>query len=96
MEKSYLPNFTGKCLSLIIENQESNLDLISPRFEYQGNRLFIIGTVPVGAVESDWAANSTCAIAWEKVTNYYVFEDLNTYFKAVSLAKEHDEDEDDE
>jgi hypothetical protein len=63
-KKDYFPDFSGKCLSISIRDDSTSHDVCDPHFEFQGERLFIIGTVPCGATASDWCENKTVAIAW--------------------------------
>ena len=39
-----------------------NHDLLDPYLEYQGDRLFITGTVPKGTTDSNWTKNKTGAV----------------------------------
>ena len=64
-------------------------DVCDPRFEYQGDRLFIIGKVPKGATESDWCENKIVAIAWDRVSEYYIFDDLKDYKKAIKKSEDY-------
>ena len=91
-----LPDFSGKCISITIKDDSTNHDLWNPRFEYQGPRLFIIGTVPVGATESDWVAGCYSAVAWDCVTDYYVFDSIDAYSAATEVSREfHENDAED-
>ncbi len=88
-KNNYIPDYSGKCLSLSIKDDSTSHDVCDPRFEFQGGRLFIIGTVPSGATVSDWCKNKTVAIAWDRVTEYYVFEDFKDYEKAVKKSEDY-------
>jgi len=83
-----MPDFSGKCLSITLVDDDSNYDLFDPHFEVQGERLFLIGTVPVGATFSDWAADCIGAVAWERVAEYYVFESLQAWKEGTKKSKE--------
>lgn len=88
-DKNKVPDFSGKCISITIMDDTNSHDLENPQFEYQGNRLFIVGNVPVGSTDSDWVANCQGAIAWDRVTDYYVFENLEAYTKAIKVSEEY-------
>ena len=75
--KDRLPDFTGKIVSF--STADSTLGIDEPRFETQGGRLFVVGVVPTGATTSDWAVGVRCAVAWEAVTDYLVFESVGDY-----------------
>lgn len=86
-----LPDFAGKCVSMSIVDDDSSHDLYDPRFEMQGYRLFIIGTVPPGSTSSDWVAGCQGAVAWERVTDYFVFDSLEAWTKAVAISTAQDD-----
>lgn len=85
-----VPDFSGKCLSIILIDDEVNYDLNNPYFELQGGRLFIVGTVPPGASSSDWAVNSQSAVAWDQVTNYFAFDSLEQWAKATKVSEDYE------
>jgi len=87
-----VPDFTGKVLSINLIDDDCSNDVIFPHFEMQGERLFLVGTVPEGASESKWTDGATVAIAWERVTDYFVFDSLAHYNKAIKKAEKHLED----
>ncbi len=89
-----LPNFSGKCLSISIMRDETSHDLYDPHFEIQGDRLFIVGTIPKGSTSSDWVANCQGAVAWDQVTDYFIFESLDEWNKAIKISEAyHEKDE---
>ena len=96
MNKDHLPDFSGKCISLRIVDSENSHDLYDPSFEYQGGRLFLVGTIPDGATDSGWDANQKGGIAWDSVKNYVLFDDLEAYNNAIELSEAYLEDDDDE
>ena len=87
MHKDSLPDFSGKCISMRIKHSDYSHDLYDPHFEYQGGRLFLIGTIPEDSSESGWDDNQTGAVDWEGVRSYVLFENLETYVKAVKKAE---------
>jgi len=88
-KRDKLPNFSGKCLSITIRDDSVSHDLFDPHFEQQGNILFIVGTIPKGASDSDWSAKKVGAVAWDRVTDYFVFDGLEDYEKAIKRSKEY-------
>lgn len=82
------PDFSGKCISITIMDDDRNHDLFDPKFELQGGRLFIIGTTPKGATVSDWVEGVTGAVAWDRVTDYFLFDDLESYYAATKKSEE--------
>lgn len=85
------PDLKGKCVSITIMDDSVNHDLFDPHFETQANRIFIVGTIPEGATESNWVAGCQCSIAWNRVTDYVVFESLEAYKKALAISEAYDE-----
>lgn len=87
-KKDKLPDFHGKCLLLNIKKQRYAIGLNDPHFEYQGGRLFIIGSIPEGATHSNWGVGEQRAVLWSRVTNYVIFEDHTAYSKALQKSAE--------
>ncbi len=83
--KNKLPNFTGKTVSF--STTSSTLAVENPHFEMQGDRLFVVGTVPKGASNSDWAIGVPCAVAWSAVEDYMVFESVQDYTKRLAKSR---------
>ena len=96
MNKDALPDFSGKCLSMRVVDSEGSHDLFDPHFEYQGGRLFLIGTIPEGASESNWDANQIGAVDWSRVRNYILFPDMDSYTECVGKSESYQENEIDE
>ena len=90
METKSMPEFSGKCISMNLIDEQHSHDLNNPHFEYQGGRLFIIGTIPEVATDSGWSANQIGAVAWDRVRDYILFDSLETYIKAVKISEEFD------
>ncbi len=86
MVKKKFTDFKGKCLSLSIMNDSCNHDLYNPYFDYQGDRLFILGTIPAGASEADWSVGCKGAVAWDQVTEYVVFDSVEAYTAAINKS----------
>jgi hypothetical protein len=89
MKKTTLPDFTNKVVSLGIGKDEYTYAINSPRFELQGNKLFLIGTVPAGGSTGDWCEGATSAVAWDNVTDYLVFDSASRYAKSLLKFKKH-------
>ena len=87
-------DFSGKVISITITGQDVSHDLVDPRFDLQAGRMFIVGSTPKGATESGWAVGALCAVAWDRVTDYFLFESLEQYEKATRISAEfHENDE---
>jgi hypothetical protein len=86
MSNATLPDFSGKTISMMLIDEAHSHDLDNPHFEYQGERLFIIGTIPAISTDSGWNGNQIGAVAWERVRNYTLFPNLETYIKAVEKS----------
>ena len=91
MNKDNLPTFAGKCISLTVDCNTQSHDLIDPHFEYQGGRLFIIGTVPEGSSVSGWTNGCVGAVAWDRVVEYFVFDDLESFKNTVAISDDFDD-----
>lgn len=84
------PDLSHKIVLLYLANQcdEHNVVLAQPRFEQQGDKLFILGIFAEGTTANDWATGIHTAVAWDKVEQYLVFDSLEDYFDRISLANE--------
>jgi hypothetical protein len=81
MKKATLPDFKGKVVSVGIATDNYGYAINSPHWENQGGRLFLIGEVPSYGSVRGWADGAVRAVAWDQVTDYYVFDSLNDFIK---------------
>lgn len=77
--KENLPNFSKKLVSFSFAGAEDSQCLAHPRWEKQGGRLFLVGTVPRGGSTNDWCEGVTGAVAWDLVSDYLVFDSVADY-----------------
>jgi hypothetical protein len=56
-----------------------------PRWETQGGRLFLVGIVPLGGSANDWCSGIASAVAWDKVTDYLVFDSAAEYAERLRI-----------
>ncbi len=56
------------------------------QFQMQNGKLFVTGNVPKGATTNDWAIDRPCAIEWNSVTDYMIFDDENQYAKLIEKS----------
>ncbi len=75
--------FLNKFVSCSIGNDIYEID--NPKFELQHEKLFLVGTIPKGVTNNDWAEGKKCAVAWDKVTDYMVFDSVDDYIKSSKL-----------
>ena len=85
---SNFPDFSGKCVSISIMDDDVSHDLFNPRFENQAGRIFIVGESPDGCTESNWVSGVTSCVAWDRVTDYFVFNNLDEYKKAIKISED--------
>ena len=83
---SYLPSFSGKVLSVLSANEDTSQLIADPKFEIQGERLFLVGTVPQGSSPNDWMIGLSCAIAWDMVQDYVIFDSIEDYLTRFELT----------
>jgi hypothetical protein len=84
MKKRIFPDFTGKCVSVTPAGQPHTYTIECPQLEMQHGRLFLIGIVPRGISNCDWSEGAVCAIAWDQVSTYLVFDSAKDYLKRLS------------
>lgn len=78
-------DFTGKVVSF--STAEDSLAMVDAKFMTQENRLFIVGVIPKGATKNDWAEGRPCAISWDAVTDYMVFDSEDQYVELISKSE---------
>jgi len=83
MKKSKIPDFSNKLVSFSLATDDHTYAINRPKIEIQLGRLFLVGTVPAGASAGDWSEGAVCAVAWDQVNNYLVFESAQHYAKAL-------------
>ena len=54
------------------DSHYTNLSILSPKLEEQGNRLFVVGTIP--KYDGGYGEEKPCALAWDTVINYIIFD----------------------
>jgi len=89
MKKKPLPDFTGRTVQVSLVGDDHCYAMDRPRFEMQGERLFLVGTVPHGGTSSNWSEGAMCAVAWDKVTDYLVFASLKHYQKGREISEKY-------
>jgi hypothetical protein len=80
-----LPDFSKKVVSFGILGNDHTYAIDRPRFEKQGGRLFLVGTVPRGGSSRDWSEGVVSAVAWDQVTDYLVFESVKDYRNRLKI-----------
>ena len=77
-------NFEGKVVSF--STCSDTLAMKNIRFGMQKNRLFLICEVPESATKNNWAANRPCAIAWDSIVDYIIFDSEQQYIELISKS----------
>jgi len=80
-----IPDFTEKTVSF--NTADSVLALQNIRFEEQGKRLFVVGSVAQGSSTNDWAMNRPSAIAWDCITDYIIFDSNEQYIELLKKSE---------
>ncbi len=62
------------------------------QFKLIEGRKFVTGTIPKGATNNEWAVGQKCAIAWECVTDYMIFESEDIYAALMEKANKYETD----
>jgi hypothetical protein len=83
--KTELPDFSKKLVSFSVRGENDGRAIDRPRWEIQGGRLFLVGTVPRGGSSRDWCEGVTSAVAWDEVTDYLVFDSVKHYRKRLAV-----------
>ena len=73
MVANVVPDFSGKVVKAYFLNQEASrycVSLVSPTFENQSGRLFLVGKVT--NPENGWGEATVVYVAWDSVSFYSV------------------------
>jgi hypothetical protein len=89
MKNATQPDFTGRFVSFSIIGDDHTYAIDRPRFELQGDRWFVVGTVPHGGSNGDWSEGATSAVAWDQVNTYLVFDSVKHYQKGLKKFKKY-------
>jgi hypothetical protein len=84
-----LPDFSKKLVSLSLIGREQGSVVDRPCWEMQGGRLFLVGTVPLEGSTYNWSKGVACAVAWDQVTDYLVFDSVEDYLKRLDIYERH-------
>ncbi len=85
-------NLKDKVISITIKDDGINHDLIDPKLTEIHGRIFITGTVPKGHADSCWTDNCDGGVAWDRVTDYVIFDSVESYQYAIKKSHENDKD----
>lgn len=66
------PNFDGKTVFVSGAHGKAIGALVSPRFEQQHGRTFLVGETETRS--DNWSAGSTIAVAWDAVCSYIILD----------------------
>ena len=80
-----LPDFSKKLVSFSLAGDDDARAIDRPRWETQGGRLFLVGSVPRGGSTRDWCEGIVSAVAWDQVTDYLVFDSADHYRKRLKI-----------
>ncbi len=81
-----LPNLEGKILLIYLMHSggEHFTVIEQPRFDLQGDRLFLVGRL--APYKGGWGHGLPTAVAWDAVQQYFVFESLEQLEKELGRA----------
>lgn len=88
--KDNLPDFEGRVLFIYLNAKKALLGhyIVSPHFERQGGRIYLVGTTP----SIDRLPNHPICIAWDRVETYVVADSIDEFAETVTDATdEYDE-----
>jgi hypothetical protein len=89
MKKAALPDFTNKVVQASLVGDDHGYSMAGAHFEMQGDRLFLVGVVPRGGTASNWSEGAVVAVAWDRVTDYMVFESAEVYQQGREKYRRH-------
>jgi hypothetical protein len=84
-----LPDFEGKTVLTYVDyakGEEIGTTLLSPWFEMQGGRLFLVGE-SAPSRSPRWDDGAQMAVAWEQVKIYLVFDSLDELLAREAMSE---------
>jgi len=83
-----VPDISGKCVSIKTRGSDlESIEIDNPIFESQLGRIFITGTSPIGSTESGWLDGKGVSVAWDQVSEYYVFESAHVFSQSAEEVR---------
>jgi len=79
MDSGSVDIFKGKTVSF--GSDSDTLAIKNITFKLIHKKLFVVGQIPLSATSEDLALNNQCAISWESVNDYIVFDTEEEYAK---------------
>jgi hypothetical protein len=77
--------FKGKTVTF--GSDADTLAIKNISFEEIHNRLFVVGEIPLSATSEDLALNKMCAIAWDSVNDFIVFDSEEEYSNWIEATE---------
>lgn len=77
--------FQGKTVSF--SSASETLAMKDVSFQTIQDRLFVVGRMPLGATTKDLALNNTCAIAWDSVQDFLMFDSEQDYSRWIEESE---------
>ena len=78
---------SNKIISLSTSADDS-ITIKDSSFDLIHNRLFIVGEISKGSTTNDWAVSRPCAIAWDSVIDFMIFDTESQYEAMIEKAEE--------
>ena len=85
MEALDLNELIGKTVTF--STATDTLAIKDCKFKTLNNRVIIVGKIPKTATSNDWAVEQSCAICWDAITDFIVFDDELTYVEKMKKSE---------
>ena len=85
MDSDLVDIFKGKTVSF--GSDSDTLAIKNITFKLIHDKLFVVGQIPLSATDKDLALNKQCAISWDSVTDYIVFDSEEEHSKWVEATE---------
>lgn len=91
MNEKDLPGFQGKIGIFYLANAshavQDGVVLEYPTLKAYGDKLFVVGRIPLIEGNENWVSNLQSGIAWESVCHYIIFDSREAYQSRIGSAK---------
>ena len=85
MDSDLVDIFKGKTVSF--GSDSDTLAIKNITFKLIHDKLFVVGQIPLSATDDDLALNKQCAISWDSVNDYIVFDSEEEYSRWVEVSE---------
>jgi len=85
--KNKIENMLNNKIISLSTSADDSMTMKDVSFDLIHNRLFIVGQISNGSTTNDWALGRPCAIAWDSVIDFMIFDTESQYEEMINKAE---------